>query len=156
MRNKQIALGFGNYLMNNEKELAVIVDIDGTLAIMGDRGPFEYHKVEVDHPNNAVITVVKGLRRLGVNLVYVTGREKRCLPQTMRWLFQHGLPRATIDHYEIYMRPNGDRRKNEVVKEEILKNDILPFYNVILALDDDERLWSVYKRYNIPMLRVMN
>lgn len=142
--------------MNSEKESIVIVDIDGTLALRGNRGPFEYHKVEVDYPNHAIITTVKGLRRSGVNPIYVTGREKRCLPQTSRWLLRHGLPKTHQDHYEMYMRPDGDRRKNEVVKEEILNNDILPFYNVLLALDDDERLWSVYKRYQIPMLHVMS
>ena len=36
-----------------------IVDIDGTVAIMGDRSPFDWARVGEDLPKSPVITVVE-------------------------------------------------------------------------------------------------
>ena len=42
------------------KEKCIIVDIDGTVALMqGNRGPFEWHKVNGDKPNTWVINIIK-------------------------------------------------------------------------------------------------
>ena len=48
-------------LPNLESKLpsAVIFDIDGTLALMGNRGPFDWHKVDVDDPNPIVVEQIK-------------------------------------------------------------------------------------------------
>ncbi|MFC7644091.1 hypothetical protein ACFQX6_27630 [Streptosporangium lutulentum] len=38
-----------------------IVDIDGTLALRGDRGPYDWDRVGEDLPNHPVVTIVKAL-----------------------------------------------------------------------------------------------
>ena len=44
------------------KELAIIVDVDGTLADMrGVRGPFEWDKVHLDKPHQDIIDLVRDL-----------------------------------------------------------------------------------------------
>jgi predicted kinase len=40
---------------------AWLVDVDGTLALMGDRGPFEWHRVGEDTPNLPVLELVSHL-----------------------------------------------------------------------------------------------
>jgi hypothetical protein len=47
--------------MNETKKLplALIVDIDGTLAIRGDRSPFEWAQVGIDTVNEPVARVVR-------------------------------------------------------------------------------------------------
>ena len=47
------------------KELAIIVDVDGTLADMrGVRGPFEWDKVQLDRPHQDVIELVQDFARM--------------------------------------------------------------------------------------------
>jgi hypothetical protein len=67
------------------------------------------------------------------------------------WITKYNLP---ID--DLFMRSGGDHRKDSVVKEEILLTHILPFYTPILAVDDREAVCEVWRRYNIPVLKVTN
>ena len=49
---------------------AVIVDIDGTLALRtGDRSPFDWHRVGEDTPNPPVIELVQ--------LIHAAGRHRK-------------------------------------------------------------------------------
>lgn len=47
--------------MDDAKEKCIIVDIDGTVAKMGDRIPYDYTKVHLDTPIWDVINLVKKL-----------------------------------------------------------------------------------------------
>lgn len=48
--------------MNAEVKPKVwLVDIDGTVALRGERGPFDWDRVGEDKPNGPVIAVVRAL-----------------------------------------------------------------------------------------------
>jgi hypothetical protein len=67
------------------------------------------------------------------------------------WINKYDLP---IDH--LFMRSGGDPRKDSVVKEEILINQILPLFRPVVAVDDREEVCQVWERYGIYVIRVVN
>ena len=64
---------------------AVIVDIDGTLAHMEGRGPFEWDKVYQDGVDKEVRDIVNGLSSQHVVIV-MSGRDEVCRDDTTAWL----------------------------------------------------------------------
>ena len=55
---------------------AVICDVDGTVALRGDRGPYDYSTVHLDLPNKPIIEVVHRLvgdhREIILGIIYLT------------------------------------------------------------------------------------
>lgn len=74
-------------------EKAIIVDIDGTLAKMNGRGPFDWHRVGEDDINKAVQLVVV-LASLHYKVVIFSGRDSVCRAETIVWLRKHNIPYA--------------------------------------------------------------
>lgn len=119
----------------------IIVDVDGTVAKMNGRGPFEWSRVGEDDIRVPIANVLDRLDgRIG-DLVFVSGRDEVCRPQTEQWLCDkfgyEVLPR-------LWMRPTGDTRKDVVVKREIYEREIKGKYNVVAVFDDRPqviRLW---------------
>ena len=96
-----------------------LVDIDGTLAIKGERGPFDWHRVGEDTPNEPVIEVVRALAACS-NIVFVSGRMEQCRLKSLDWLHEHVCRSAVACfHAPLFMRADGDFRPDTVVKREI-------------------------------------
>jgi hypothetical protein len=49
---------------------AILVDIDGTIAQMGKRSPFDWERVHLDTPKGHVVQLVKGLHRAGYRIIF--------------------------------------------------------------------------------------
>jgi predicted kinase len=114
---------------------AVLFDIDGTLAHMGNRGPFDWDKVDRDNLNQIVSEQIGFHISLDRKIIIVTGRDASCKENTEEWLKFYGI------HYdEIYMRPKDDFRKDTVIKKEIYDNYIKDKYNVMCIYDDRLRV----------------
>lgn len=121
-------------------EDAVIFDIDGTLALMGKRGPFDWDDVYKDSINEIVSEQLAFHKSKGRKVLVVTGRDSVCRKVTEDWLDLHEL-----DYDEMFMRPKDDYRKDTAIKKEIYVNEIKDKYNVLAVYDD--RL-SVCKAWN--------
>jgi hypothetical protein len=71
-------------------------------------------------------------RQLGSNgefgIVVVSGRYEKCRQGTEQWLQKHGIP-----YLALFMRRDGDKRGDELVKAEILTEHILPRFDVVGA-----------------------
>lgn len=52
------------------------------------------------------------------------------------------------------MREENDLRPNYEVKEQILKEQILPFYDVLFALDDEDNNVEMFRKNGIVVLQV--
>jgi predicted kinase len=132
-------VGRRKYVPNKELPKAIIVDIDGTIASHeGIRGPYEWDKVFQDKPRKVILDIVNGLLDDYI-IIVLSGRDSVCLPQTLHWLDDY-LPNWD----ELYMRPEGDMRKDSIVKEEMFWEEITPFYNIVGVIDDRPqvvRLW---------------
>jgi hypothetical protein len=110
---------------------AVLFDIDGTLALMGNRGPFEWHNVDRDILNKIVSEQIQFHKSFDRKIILVTGRDESCRQLTKDWCEFYG-----IEFDEMYMRPAGDGRKDTVVKQEIYESYIKDTYNVLCVYDD--------------------
>lgn len=109
-----------------------ICDIDGTVALKGSRKPFDWGRVGEDQPNEAVCRVMWALLHAGYDLAFVSGRPEECRTQTQMWLYENISRHMPFD---LYMRPDGDYRKDSIVKREIYDEHFAD--RVVLGVFDD-------------------
>jgi predicted kinase len=132
---------------------SVLVDIDGTLAKMADRSPFEWDRVGEDSAHSDIVDLVLTLRQKGgAEIIFVSGRDGKSRSQTAMWLRQY-LGDWTVDA-PLLMRTAGDMRKDSVVKEEIYRRDILGKYNVWMVLDDRDQVVEMWRLLGLRCLQV--
>lgn len=117
---------------------AIICDIDGTLAKMGDRSPFDWARVGIDTVNKPVAELVHLMSQVCDVFVF-SGRDEACRPETKKWLEDNG-----IVYTKLLMRPMGSTRKDSLVKKELFDEHIRGKYNIKFVLDDRDqvvRMW---------------
>ncbi len=120
---------------------AIIVDIDGTLAIRGERGIYEFEKCEVD----TVCQEVKQLleiykKQMDVKILVMTGREAIHRGSTERWLLTNTIPYDTL-----YMRSAWDGNKGHIIKKQLYETFIKDKFNVFFVLEDDKYSIQMWK-----------
>lgn len=127
----------------------VIIDVDGTMAQMNGRGPFEWGKVGEDQPRKPILEVIEGYLFSQEPadggtpdwVVFVlSGRDGCCREETYKWLEKH-FPRQ----WDLHMRQAGDMRQDTVIKRELYEAHIAGKYNVKAIFDDRPqviRLWQ--------------
>ena len=126
-----------------------IVDIDGTLAQMNGRGPYEWDRVGEDLPKEDVINVVHNLKAAGAKIIIVSGRDGVCKGLTEDWLKANG-----IGYHEFYIRPEGDCRKDTLIKEEIYFRHIKGKYNVLGVFDDRDQVVHMWRHLGLTVFQV--
>lgn len=130
---------------------AVIVDIDGTVAIMADRSPYDLTRVHEDSPNAPVIDVVNTARRAGHQIVFCSGREDSSRQVTEEWLASHV---GRNPNEPLYMRPSDDKRRDSIVKRELFDTHIRNHYNVVYVLDDRQQVVDMWRALGLTVLQV--
>lgn len=135
-----------------------IFDIDGTLALKGDRSPYDWSKVYDDKPNEAIVTILNDLQIVkgsSVEFIIVSGRDAVCEDLTKGWLEKECAfgPEAD-DEYKLFMRPAGDSRKDVIIKQEIYEREIKGKYNVIAVFDDRDQVVDMWRSLGLTCLQV--
>ena len=120
----------------------VLCDLDGTLAWMQNRGPFEYDKVGDDKSDIRLVRLLQTLYSTGVKLIFVSGRENTgdCEKDTRDWL-----ERAGFTDYTLYMRRYKDYRPDEIVKKEIFEKYIKDRFDVLCVFDDRDKVVNMWR-----------
>ena len=128
----------------------VLVDIDGTVALMGARSPFDWGRVGGDAPNPAVIAAVRAMHAAGHAIVFCSGRDEVCRAETEAWLELYvGVP------YEgLFMRPAGDSRKDAIVKREIFESEIRDRWRVVGVFDDRQQVVRMWRALGLTVFQV--
>jgi hypothetical protein len=127
-----------------------LVDIDGTVALMSGRSPFDETRVGEDLPNEPVISVVRAMHHAGHRIVFLSGRTTACLDATRDWLTaQVGVP---FDGP--FMRPAGDTRKDSIVKSELFDRHVRDSYDVVCVLDDRKQVVVAWRAMGLTVLQV--
>ena len=144
-------------------ERAIIIDLDGTLVNNNQRAlasylpmpegadpikhwePF-FEESLFDMPNEWCMEILAAMSIQEYKVIFLTGRSAtdRTIASTQKWLD------VNIDKsvkYELYMRPVDDERVDNEVKRDIITSSIVPYYNVLFAIDD--------KRSNVDMFEAM-
>lgn len=126
---------------------AIIVDIDGTVAHMNWRSPYDYSKVSTDTLDEVVHGIVSTLES-NYEIIFVSGRKAECMDETVEWLSNH----FTFP-ISLHMRANGDNRCDTIVKREILEELIKEYY-IVASLDDRNRVVNMWRESGIKCLQV--
>jgi predicted kinase len=145
----------------------IIVDIDGTLAKMKDRGPYDEHKVYQDDIRKHVLLTIASIMQANPELkVFIfSGRSDACLSETVRWLNDkccffvenHNKDKDSefflVDNsVELHMRKTGDRRRDSFVKTDMYNEFVKDKYNVIVVFDDRPQvIRECWKVLNLPV-----
>ncbi|QHJ78831.1 MAG: hypothetical protein [Caudoviricetes sp.] len=143
--------GLKTYVPNLNLPDAVIFDLDGTLAEMNDRGPFEWDKVGTDTVRSQVAELFRMIRKTFPERVIITlsGRDGVCEQLTKDWLKDNVLE----SDVHIQRKP-GDMRKDSIIKSEIFWRDIAPNYNVLYAVDDRQQVVDMWNSIGVQVWQV--
>jgi len=129
---------------------AIICDLDGTLALMNGRNPFDAIKCDEDEINNPVANVLRNYKKLGYNILLVSGREDRYKEPTLRFLKKH-----EIEYDNLIMRKSKDSRKDSIIKTEIYNEFIKDKYFVEFVLDDRNQVVDTWRNdLKLPCFQV--
>jgi predicted kinase len=121
---------------------AIICDLDGTLALMNGRNPFDAALCENDLLNAPVANVLKTFQALGHKILLLSGRKEEHKPQTINWLLKHA-----ISYDMLEMRQTTDGRKDSIVKRELFEAHILGKYYVEFVLDDRNQVVDLWRNH---------
>lgn len=116
---------------------AVICDLDGTLCLITGRGPYQTDLCEQDLVNEPVARILAFEK---AHIILVSGRAEKYRPHTMRWLAEN-----SIQFDMLYMRPDGDTRKDAVVKRELYEQHIQGKYNCLYIMDDRKQMTAMWR-----------
>jgi predicted kinase len=122
----------------------ILVDIDGTVALMRNRSPFDWARVGEDRPNAPVLAVVRAMRAAGCAVIFLSGRDAVCRAETVGWLAQHLDWQVDVD-YKLFMRPANDNRKDAIIKRELFDAHIRDQYAVEFVLDDRDQVVALWR-----------
>ena len=134
------------YFKNEKLPLAVIVDVDGTIALTGDRSIFDYSKVDIDIPRIDVIRIIKSLKEQNIKIIIFSGRKLEAKEKTIQWLKNNLIP---FD--EIYLRNEEESNNNcsDTVAKYRMFNQIRDKYNFIGTFDDRPKVTRLYQELGL-------
>jgi predicted kinase len=163
------------------KPKVILCDIDGTLAHMTEKGrlrfgkqaPYAWAYVGEDELDEAVRDVLvryhdtivvyhdgivdrpRGGLPSGwghpdqVKVILFSGRDSVCRPETEQWLEDNGVP-----YHELYMRPEKDSRKDNIIKLELFNEHIRDNYDVLFVLDDRNQVVEMWRELGVQCFQV--
>ncbi|HRX44346.1 MAG TPA: AAA family ATPase [Candidatus Dojkabacteria bacterium] len=134
---------------NENLPTCYIFDIDGTLARMNNRSPYDWSKVGDDEEIDEVSLVAKILDDK-LNVIVCTGRDGICESDTRDWLDYWRIP-----FMELHIRPQGDMRPDWIVKEEMWR-DISTRYYINGIFDDRQQVVDRSRSLGLKVFQVEN
>ena len=149
------------YKSNPDLPTGIIVDIDGTLAHMNGRSPYDYTKVTTDTVDETVKEIVNRYRNTDplsgdqCYVIIVSGRDDTCKEETINWLNDNG-----IYFDELHMRDpelvdeEGKKLDDTVIKRDIFEKWIRNRYNIKFVLDDRNRVVEMWRGLGLKVLQV--
>lgn len=138
------------YVPDLTQPSAWLIDIDGTLAHMGDRNPYDTTTVSQDTPDQTIVALARALHDWGHEIVVMSGRTEECREDTIRWLLHNG-----VDQYaELHMRATGDNRADYKVKADLFDTHVRNRWDVQGVLDDRTQVVKMWRSMGLKCLQV--
>lgn len=134
-------------------EHVYLCDIDGTIALCGDRDIYDGSKAHLDTVNEDVASIVRFLSTIGFRILFMTGRSDKYRLETVTWLAQHGFIGRGMKA-ELHMRQEGDNRKDSVVKHELFNENVRGKYNVAGVFDDRNQVVEMWRAIGLTVFQV--
>lgn len=148
MYNQFLKQKTDQYEPDLHKPTAYIFDVDGTLAQMDGRSPYEWEKVGEDHTREDVCVMATMLKEAGHKIIIFTGRDGACEEETKHWLWKNAIH---WDHFDI--RPEGNTEKDAVIKRRMfdaIKDD----YNILGVFDDRNQVVEMWRSMGLTCFQV--
>jgi predicted kinase len=144
--------GAGAVVYEPDPELpaAVLVDIDGTVALLAGRDPYDWSRVGSDAPNPAVIAAVRAMHAAGNAIVFCSGRDEVSRSETEAWLDLY----VGVPYEALFLRPDGDGRKDAVVKHEIFESQIRHRWRIVGVFDDRQQVVRMWRALGLTVFQV--
>lgn len=137
----------------------VVVDIDGTIAKVGDRLKYLqqgkkdwdsfYEHCDEDEPIKDVISIIEDLYFEGRNIVFCTGRRESVRFKTVVWIQKN-----CFSNFDLLMRPDGDFRHDTMVKPELLATAGYTPDKVLCIFEDRDSMVSRWRDLGYRCLQV--
>ena len=138
----------------------VIFDLDGTLALIGDRRKYIdkpigqrdwqafFNACGEDKVNRPIANIFHALQNMGHDIKIVTGRMENVRAITVDWLHQNNL---YVGPHNLHMRAEGDHRHDTIIKPEL----IAPFKDQIeMMFEDRATVVEVWRKMGLTCLQV--
>lgn len=147
---------------------AILCDLDGTLALMNGRNPYDASTCDQDLPNVPVIETVIAHYLRGRRIIFCSGREDKYKEPTIAFIEKYVRSPILCDNpmkgnitnaelpipYELHMRKSGDMRKDSIIKEEIYNENIKGKFNVLAVLDDRDQVVQFWRSIGLTCFQV--
>lgn len=131
------------------KPRCIICDLDGTLAEISHRDPYDASKCEDDGLVKPVANVVKNYFDLGYRVFLFSGRSDAYVEQTRKFLDKHN-----VKYHKLVMRKDGDYRSDSIIKEEIFNEHVKDKYFVEFILDDRDQVVRQWRSMGLTVFQV--
>jgi predicted kinase len=142
--------GIEPYVPDRTLPDAVVIDIDGTYALPVSRHPYDSSQYHTDELERRLAALVDKLAdNHGFQIIVLTGREEKFRDVTLDWFNDK---KAYLD--ELWMRPEGDQRRDNVVKLELFNRHVRSRFNVVAAFDDRDRVVRLWRRLGLLTCQV--
>ena len=145
----------------------VIVDIDGTLSIVGDRAKCLqqnpknwdefYDRCDEDKPNTKIVELVQALWYRHYDIVFCTGRRESVRAKTVKWLHEYNMGHINCvlgRRQTLLMRPDGDFRHDTKVKPELLEKVGIKLKDIAFVLEDRSSMVKKWRELGVTCLQV--
>lgn len=136
------------YVPQPNSRRAYIFDIDGTLAHMAGRSPYDMTRVGEDSPDMAVVDVLGQIIPTR-DVILLSGRSEDARIATEEWLDEH-----RIVYDELFMRASGDNRPDEIIKLELFNAHIRNHFDVMGVFDDRPKVCRMWRKLGIKVFQV--
>ena len=134
------------YNENKDLPRAIVCDLDGTLALF-DGNPYDrdFLKDRV----NIVIRYIINTCRVTHDIILLSGRNGKYEGVTRDWL-----TRNEVLYDYLWMRKEGDIRKDSIVKRELFEKACRDKYYVDFVLDDRDQVVKLWRSMGLTCLQV--
>ena len=141
---------------------ALMIDLDGTIALFNKfgnelehegvhfRNPYDASKCDEDGLNAPVAKVIETFYAQEYTMLFCSGRKKDYEPQTKKFIETH-FPDM---QYQLFMRATGDNRSDDIVKEELFRDNIENKYYVEFVLDDRSKVVQKWREIGLTCFQV--
>jgi predicted kinase len=155
---------------------AILCDLDGTLALIGDRSPYDATDCDLkDLPNWPVVQCILAMHAQGYRIIFMSGRDQKYRAETERFIQKHcRVPvewafsmsnderaKDTPIPYDLYMRGETaidpskmDTRKDSIIKRELFDRYIAGRHNVLFVLDDRDQVVDLWRSMGLVCFQV--
>lgn len=162
--HKDYLAGAQTKIADQDKSLPHVwlCDVDGTVALIdhslnNPRSPYDMTRVKEDLPNVPVVRVIANLISSGDDVIFISARNEVSRKDTIDWIIDHiyylvydnindQINRtAVLKSIKLFMRADGDNRKDSIVKKEIYEQHIKDKFYVMGVFDDRKQVVDMWR-----------